>query len=193
MHSTKLPYFIFLAVMLVFNGMIFVTPVLAQMNDPNAGALYAVFGPTCHQLTHRSLCLYEKSGIGDCAVPAGQEYTHENIVINGNDIGYKFPVCSRDVAIYLAMLIGLIALPFLQKIESEDWPNKWILVAAVAPLAIDGVTQLAGFRESTNFLRLVTGALAGVVLPFYILPILNGLWKMGEEHLVKAKAHGKKK
>ena len=89
---------------------------------------------------------------------------------------FKLPVCSRDTAIYLAMLIGLLLLPFFQPIESEEWPNRWILVAAAIPIAIDGTTQLVGLHESTNFLRLLTGAIIGIVLPFYIVPILNSVY-----------------
>ncbi|VVC00660.1 Uncharacterised protein [uncultured archaeon] len=80
------------------------------------------------------------------------------------------------------MLIGLLALPFLMKVDSEDWPNKWILVAAAVPIGIDGTGQLFGLWESSNLARVVTGAIIGVVLPFYILPMLNSLFSfIGEK------------
>jgi uncharacterized membrane protein len=37
------------------------------------------------------------------------------------------------------------------------------------PLAIDGLTQLAGLRESTNSLRIATGVIAGLAFGFWIL------------------------
>ena len=96
-------------------------------------------------------------------------------------------VCARDVAIYLAMLLGALALPFVRRIESDLWPNKWLLVAACVPIAIDGFTQLFGLRESSNFLREITGAIVGFALPFYIVPMLNSLWEIVEEKLQKGK------
>ena len=90
--------------------------------------------------------------------------------------GYKLPVCARDTAIYLSMLLGLLALPLFQKIDGEEWPRKWLLVAAAVPIGIDGITQLFGLRESTNLLRIITCIIIGVVLPFYIVPMLNSLY-----------------
>jgi hypothetical protein len=77
------------------------------------------------------------------------------------------------------MLIGLLALPFIGKIDSEDWPSRWILVAAAVPIAIDGTTQLFGLRESDNTLRIITGAIIGVVLPFYLLQITHRKPRLG--------------
>ena len=37
-------------------------------------------------------------------------------------------------------------------------------LVAIAPMAIDGLTQLLGWRESDNYMRSLTGALAGAVI-----------------------------
>ena len=196
MKGSKLPYILFLLLMLLFNGMIFLVPFLALQGNPSAGTLYAAFAPTCHQMISRSLCLFASSSgglrIGDCPAVPGNPYSRATQASVGGEIAYKFPVCARDVAIYLAMLIGLILLPFITKIESEDWPNKWILAAVCVPIGIDGLTQLFGLRESTNLLRLATGAIIGVVMPFYILPILNTLHAVFEEQLARTLKHKKK-
>ena len=181
MVHSKAPYIFFFAMLFLFNFFIFLTPYLASVGDGAAGGLYIAFAPTCHQLTSRSLCLFKSKSdggysIGDCFPTSELSLSRVNTVDYPGKAGYKIPVCSRDVAIYLAMLVGLLLLPFLQKIESEGWPNRWILVAAAITTAIDGTTQLFGLRESTNLLRLITGAIIGVALPFYILPILNSLY-----------------
>jgi uncharacterized membrane protein len=180
MAGSKIPYIFFLVALLLFNGLIFLTPLIASQDASTGNLLYLAFAPTCHQLTSRSLCLIKSNGgqfsIGDCMESDVLSYTKATTMAVGDGIGYKFPVCARDVGIYLAMLAGLLALPFVRKIESEDWPNKWILVAAAVPIAIDGTTQLFGFRESSNLLREVTGAIIGVALPFYIVPMLNSLY-----------------
>lgn len=179
--ESKVPYILLTVSLLALNGSIFLTAYLASENNPIAKDLYAAFAPTCHQLTTRSLCLYKYDtdgsfGIGDCLPMSTFSFSKANEVNYPDKTAYKFPVCSRDVAIYLTMLIGLLMLPLFQKIGSEDWPNRWILVAAAVPIAIDGTTQLIGLRESTNSLRVVTGAIIGLVMPFYVLPILNSLY-----------------
>jgi len=194
----RLPYVLLVLLMLALNGFIFLTPYLASKGSAEAPLLYAVFAPTCHQLTSRSLCLFVekgsgKYGIGDCYPSEKLVLSHENEVDYPDGTGYKLPVCARDVAIYLAMLAGLLALPFFQKMESEDFPDKWLLVAAAVPIAIDGFTQLFGLRESSNLLRIATGVIIGVVLPFYLLPVVNMLASAVEETLAKMKKKGKRK
>ncbi len=79
-------------------------------------------------------------------------------------LGKKMPVCARCFGIYSGFLLGTSLYPFL-----KEPPKKWLLILAI-PLALDGITQLAGLRESNNTLRLATGIMLGSVLPFYIIP-----------------------
>ncbi len=123
--------------------------------------------------------------MGDCLAAPEFSSTKAVEISYPDKIAYKLPVCSRDLAIYLSMLIGLLALPFIGKIESEDWPSKWILLAAAIPIGIDGTSQLFGLQESSNTVRLITGAIIGVVLPFYLLPMLNSLYSFLQEKLGK--------
>ncbi|VVB74088.1 Uncharacterised protein [uncultured archaeon] len=143
--------------MLAFNLLILAAPLLAMSQSPIAGALYSLFELTCHQLPERSFCLSGSLSIGDCAP----------------SFPYQFPVCSRDMAIYIAMLIGGLAMPFLYDVRSRKTPSIWILVLAAVPVAIDGGTQLFGMRESTNFFRMLTGAIIGFVIPFFLIPLIN--------------------
>jgi uncharacterized membrane protein len=46
-------------------------------------------------------------------------------------------------------------------------------LVAIAPLAIDGLTQLAGLRESTNALRVATGLVAGLAFGLWILAVAD--------------------
>lgn len=74
--------------------------------------------------------------------------------------GHQLPVCARCLGIYAGAFLG----SFFAKKES---PSPWVLVAGLFPMAVDGGTQLL-FRESTNFLRLTTGLIAGFVTVFYL-------------------------
>ena len=77
-------------------------------------------------------------------------------------LSYKnhyFPLCARCTGFYISGFIFLII--FL--IINIHYP-KYLLVIYVLsliPLAIDGITQYFGFRESTNLIRVVTGVIAG--------------------------------
>jgi uncharacterized membrane protein len=79
------------------------------------------------------------------------------------------------MAIYAAMLVGGLAMPFLWNKDGRKTPNLLILVFAALPTVIDGGTQLLGIRESTNSLRILTGAIIGFVIPFFLVPLINDL------------------
>lgn len=117
----------------------------------------------------------------------------EKVERNGM-VGYKFANDTRDYAIYLPWLLSMLAFPFVfgkGKTETPHW--KWFALA-ILPLAIDGSTQLLagmlgnpayywlyypfGLQESTNLMRWITGAIAGVALGAYSVPILNEIsWR----------------
>jgi uncharacterized membrane protein len=83
-------------------------------------------------------------------------------------LGLHLPVCARCTGIYGGGFAG----SFFVKSQT---PSPWILVAALLPLGIDGVTQLV-FRESTNWIRFITGCIAGFAVIFYVYPGLH-TWK----------------
>jgi uncharacterized membrane protein len=77
------------------------------------------------------------------------------------------PICARCVGIYAGMLIGILAfwaIPLLR-----ERVMRGVAIAAATPLAIDGLTQLTGLRESTNELRIATGVIAGLAFGLWIL------------------------
>lgn len=86
--------------------------------------------------------------------------------------GRYLPVCARDTGAYLGFYIGYLLVP-LRKKEACGPPNLWMTLLMVAPLILDGGTQLAGFRTSTNELRLVTGLLFGAALAPFLVYLLG--------------------
>jgi uncharacterized membrane protein len=71
--------------------------------------------------------------------------------------GIQQPVCARDVSIYIATAVGLVFFRLKGFGEREFKINYVLTVLLFLPTAIDGFTQLFGWRESTNELRLITG------------------------------------
>ena len=49
----------------------------------------------------------------------------------------------------------------------------WGLVLFSIPMALDGFTQMFGLRESNWELRLLTGALFGMAVSWFILPLMQ--------------------
>ena len=77
------------------------------------------------------------------------------------------PICARCVGIYGGMLLGIVAfwaVPLLR-----ERVMRIVAFICLAPLALDGLTQLTGLRESTNELRIATGLVAGMAFGLWIL------------------------
>jgi len=77
------------------------------------------------------------------------------------------PLCARCVGVYVGLLAGLALFPLLSKLQERVMRTGALV--AVLPLAIDGLTQLTGLRESTNELRVMTGLLAGLAFGLWVL------------------------
>ncbi len=108
-----------------------------------ASVLYAAYALTCHQRPDRSFFVF----------------------------GHKMCLCQRCMAIYgavfvLGMFYGLV------RRYARPLRLRWMLVLW-APMALDGFTQLFGWRESTWELRLITGALFGLSCIWMGFPYLE--------------------
>ncbi|MDP1551877.1 MAG: DUF2085 domain-containing protein [Methanobacteriaceae archaeon] len=74
-----------------------------------------------------------------------------------------FPLCARCTG----TLIGVFTLPiYHMEIMS---PSIGLIVLFASPAIVDAFTQLIGFRESNNKLRLITGFLLGASLSALIV------------------------
>ncbi|HTY91629.1 MAG TPA: DUF2085 domain-containing protein [Methanocella sp.] len=80
----------------------------------------------------------------------------------------QMPVCARCASIYVATALGLIFFR-LKGYGDREFRMNWLLFALLlAPTGIDGTTQLLGWRESTNALRLVTGVPYGLAYAYIL-------------------------
>jgi uncharacterized membrane protein len=103
----------------------------------------------------------------------------------GNEVvGYKMALCERDMAIYGAILFfGLLYSLTNRRIKPLHW-TLWILIG-MGPIGVDGFSQLFSqmewtwlssilpYRESTPFLRLLTGALFGFATAWFAYPAIE--------------------
>lgn len=166
------PYILFMVCLTLFNLLIFATPFLAIYAPPLGSLIFYGFSFTCHQLSARSYCFYPADGsIGDCPYL----YARGEILPSEKGPAYEFPVCARDIAIYLGAWISGIAVYFTKWKDAKYTPNPIYFILALIPIGLDGGTQLMGWRESTNDLRMLTGMIAGLAFSFYFVPMLNAI------------------
>jgi uncharacterized membrane protein len=104
--------------------------------------LYRFFDPICHQIDGRSFHLF----------------------------GHPFAVCSRCSSIYIAFLAGTLLYPLFYDLNSTKMPSRILLLIALAPMVFDAGAGFLGLYEVSFLTRTITGALFGLILPFFIIP-----------------------
>ena len=156
----------------------FLAPLLMQMGwEPAARAVYSLYAFLCHQLPERSYFLF-----GPTLVPTEAELVAagmsplpnlflQRTFIGSLELGWKTAICQRDIAIYLSVfLTGLFFAVLRRRMKPLAW--QWYALACV-PIAVDGLTQLVGWRESTWVLRSATGALFGMASVLLAYPFVE--------------------
>jgi uncharacterized membrane protein len=186
-------YAVYSLLFFALTASIIAVPLLAESQDMTGA--YEAFKVTCHQKLSRSLCMFNDGQgrwIGDCTPQRGEQMRgatdqEATKIIMGEAIGHKMPVCSRDIGLYAALLIGALVYPLVREIGERELFPPILLVLAILPLALDGGLQFATailFRmesidfiyESTNAIRLLTGIIAGLAASFYAIPILMNMF-----------------
>jgi uncharacterized membrane protein len=117
--------------------------------------------------------------------------------IGNGQLGYKMALCERDIAIYSFVLIGGLLYGLLRRrLQIKPLPFLLFLILGMGPIGLDGFSQLFGYwstpidgsapaglmatinavfslRESTPFLRVLTGGLFGFMLVWLAYPYID--------------------
>ena len=142
--------------------------------------LDAAYHLTCHQWAFRSFFLFGQQAV----------YSEDQLAALGldpfgftgnTDLGFKMAICERDVAIYAGLLV--VGLLYARRPALVRPMGFGLYGLLIVPMALDGFTQLFGWRESTWELRVLTGALFGVASAWLVLPRL-------QETLLPTRTHG---
>jgi len=186
----------------LYVGLPFLAPVFMEFGwTPAAEAINKIYQPLCHQWGFRSWYLFgeqafypheaagmeglvtfeQATGITDANDPlrvAARQYTGDS------EVGYKVPLCERDVAIWGSILLfGLVFALTGRRIPSLHW-LAWFLIGLV-PVGLDGFSQIISqmpvesiqsvlpYRESTPLLRTLTGFLFGFSTAWFGFPVLE--------------------
>ena len=124
------------------------------------------------------------SGIHDLHGANGYARLEARQYVGNETVGYKVALCERDVAIYAAILFfGLLFAATGRRMPQLHW-LLWILLA-LGPVGLDGFSQLFSqfefswlqnllpYRESTPYLRVLTGAMFGFFTAWFAYPSIE--------------------
>lgn len=124
------------------------------------------------------------TGWNDLSNPYSPERLQARQFIGDETTGYKVALCERDVAIYFGLLLfGLVFGLTKRRIPPLHWA-LWLFIG-LGPIGLDGFSQLfsqfelpwlsqiVAYRESTPFLRVLTGTLFGVSTAWFAYPYIE--------------------
>jgi uncharacterized membrane protein len=126
----------------------------------------------------------QATGISDTHSPTSIARLNARQFIGNETVGYKMALCERDMAIYAGIfLFGVVYALTGRRIK----PLHWIaaVVIGLMPIGLDGFSQLFSqmewswlssilpYRESTPFLRVLTGGLFGIALAWFSYPLIE--------------------
>ncbi|HEY5611317.1 MAG TPA: DUF2085 domain-containing protein [Thermoanaerobaculia bacterium] len=94
--------------------------------------------------------------------------------------GVSMPICARCTAIYAGLIVGIVLFVIVPSLRRRLVPSV-VLALAIAPLAIDGLTQAFRFRESTNSLRVLTGMIAASAFALWAMSHIERGSRRSEE------------
>jgi uncharacterized membrane protein len=180
-------------ILLVYGLLPFAAPVLMKAGLPSAAqVIYQPYKLVCHTFAFRSFFLFGQqvvyprgNGDGEFERATGIPDTPTGLLeardFEGNDqIGYKVALCQRDLAIYLGLALNGIAFSFVRR-RARPLPWLWFILIGLLPIGLDGFSQLFSqwpfnflpFRESTWYLRVITGSLFGFGVAWLVFPLIE--------------------
>jgi uncharacterized membrane protein len=190
---------VFNLLVLIYAGLPVLAPVLMAAGiEAPARLIYRGYGFACHQLGYRSFFLfgeqavYPRQAAGTeglrtfqeaTGIPEGnsiEEISAARQFVGTPQLGYKLALCERDIAIYGSILLfGVLFALAGGRIPGLHWAF-WILLG-ILPIGLDGFSQLLSqpplslfpYRESTPFLRALTGALFGFTTAWFGYPMVE--------------------
>ncbi len=138
----------------------------------------------------------QMTGIIDLDNPSSFTRFEARSYIGDENVGYKVALCERDIAIYLAMLaFGLVFGMTGRRFKSLHW-ILWLLIG-IGPIGLDGFSQLLSqfnwewlstvvpYRESTPYLRVLTGGLFGLATAWFAYPNIEESMNDTRQYYIK--------
>lgn len=138
----------------------------------------------------------EVTGFEDLHNPAAVSRLQARQFVGNEELGYKMALCERDIAIYSGIfLFGLLFAATKRRIKPLHW-MLWVLIG-MGPIGLDGFSQLFSqvewdvlasilpYRESTPFLRVLTGAIFGLTTAWFAYPYMEESFSETRQFFIK--------
>lgn len=176
----------------------FLAPIFLHLGwTAPAQAIYTFYSFLCHQLPTHSYFLFGSDFAPQSAALIAHGMSDstnlftQRMFVGNPAIGWKVAFCERDVAIYATVFFTGILYSFVRD-RLRPLPFK-IYLLFVIPIAVDGLTQLFGLRESNWWLRTLTGVLFGFASVWLAYPYVEEAMQdvIAEEHERMAAIHAK--
>ncbi len=156
----------------------FLAPILMQMGlTLPARGIYGIYSFLCHQLPDHSYFLFGGNPVPHlhdleaAGMEPGLGLLGQRRFIGNLEAGYKTALCQRDLAIYGSIFVaGILYGIFRDRIKS---PSIKVYILFVIPMAVDGLSQMVGLRESNWLLRTITGAMFGAATVWLAYPYVD--------------------
>ena len=156
----------------LFLALPFLAPILLRGGQGElADVIYRAYQLTCHEWPFRAYFLFGPQATYSAAELRASGVESIYSFRGSPELGYKVAFCTRNVAIYAAVLAAGLAYSRLRNRPAPLPFGTYLLL--ISPMAIDGLSQLVGWRESTWELRTITGALFGVANVWLFYPRLD--------------------
>lgn len=102
--------------------------------------------------------------------------------------GMQLPVCARDTGMFSGALLGIVGFCLALRVRAAQFPKRpflFVFAAFFLAWAFDGFNSYVALATGSplvyqpqNWLRLTTGALMGVTLSAFVVPLFNqGVWR----------------
>ena len=157
----------------LFLALPFLAPLLLWAGRAEAAnAIYTAYQLTCHEWPFRAYFLFGPQATYSVVELQSLGIADVYDFRGSPELGFKVAFCARNVAIYAAVLLAGLAYAWRRQCRPLSFAGFALLCA---PMAVDGLTQLAGWRESTWELRTLTGLPFGAASVWLIYPRLDEL------------------
>jgi len=87
-------------------------------------------------------------------------------------------LCSRCLGQWIAFYTIVSWCIFVSPVVLDIPTSLIIYIGLPLPGALDWLTQIFGYRESNNAIRVITGGLYGAALGLYVASLVRGRWPM---------------